>query len=108
MISKEQYSKPATLAGRLNSDSQWVFDPIYNRPDQERDGGRLRVLIFFLHMSGIAQKLQQESLRASGAPVDWMMKTWYRGREKTSQDWQITFSIERKLLFNALLPFLNF
>lgn len=66
MIYKEQYSKPATLAGRLNSDSQWVFDPIYNRPDQERDGGRLRVLIVFLHMSGIAQKLQQESLRASG------------------------------------------
>lgn len=69
MISKEQDSKPATLAGRLNSDSQWVFDPSYNRPDQERDGGRLRVLIF-LHMSGMAQKPQQERVCGQvGAPV---------------------------------------
>lgn len=66
----------------LDSDSQWVLDRSQNIPDQEGDGGKSRIRIDW-HMSGLTQKLQQESLQAwKGAPVDRATKTEYRCREK--------------------------
>lgn len=54
----------------MDSDSQWALDPSHNRPDQEGEDERLRMLIYFSNMTRLAQKLQQERVhRQVGAPV---------------------------------------
>lgn len=69
-VSKKQTDHPAALASTLDFHSQWVLDLSHNTPDQEGDGGRSRILIY-LHMSGLAQKMQWERVcKQVGAPVD--------------------------------------
>lgn len=65
MISKEQYSKSASLAGRLNSDSQWVFDPKLQQTRPGKGWWEAEGADRLAYVRG-AQKPQQERVRASG------------------------------------------
>lgn len=40
-ISKKESDRPATFAGTLDSDSQWVLDLSHSIPGHEGDGGDL-------------------------------------------------------------------